>query len=217
MRTTISAATGENDREHGTALVLTLLATTLLSALGAAMIASANMETSIGSTFREDRELVYAAEAVVARAVHDVRLSSRWDDILTGAQLSSFLDPMTVPWLPSGGTLDVPAATRRLQSATNTIFAGANAPQWRVFASGRLADVAGQGALESRAYLVAWVADDPSETDGNPFADTNDTLVVRGEAVGSGGRTRALEVTVTRAGVPRGQAGLSITSWREVR
>ncbi len=146
-----------------------------------------------------------------------MRLSTRWDDILAGAQLSSFLDPVTVPWLPSGGTLDVPAVTSRLQAATNTIFSGANAPQWRVFASGRLADVAGPGALESRAYLVAWVADDSSEADGNPFADTNDTLVVRGEAVGSGGRTRALEVTVTRAGVPHGQAGLSITSWREVR
>jgi hypothetical protein len=216
MRTTTAPAPGENDRERGTALVLALLATTLLSALGAAMTVSANIETSIGSTFREDRELAYAAEAAVARALQDVRLSARWDDILTGVQLSSFLDPMTVPWLPSGGTLDVPAATSRLQAA-NTIFGGANAPQWRVFSSGRLADVAGQGALESRAYLVAWVADDPSETDGNPFADTNDTLVVRGEAVGSGGRTRALEVTVTRTGVPRGQAGLSITSWREVR
>jgi hypothetical protein len=217
MRTTISQVPGKHDRERGTALVLALLATTLLSALGAAMTVSANMETSIGSTFREDRELAYAAEAAVARALQDVRLSTQWNAILTGAQLSSFLDPMTVPWLPSGGTLDVPAATSRLQAATNTLFGSGSAPQWRVFASGRLADVAGQGALESRAYLVAWVADDPSETDGNPFADTNDTLVVRGEAVGSGGRTRALEVTVTRAGVPRGQAGLSITSWREVK
>ncbi len=208
---------GDNDRERGTALVLALLATTLLSAVGAAMTVSANLETNIGSTFREDNELAYAAEAAVVRALQDVRASTRWDDILAGAQLSSFLDPITVPRLPSGGTLDVPAATSRLQSATDTTFGGSNAPQWRVFASGRLADVAGPGALESRAYLVAWVADDPSETDGNPFADTNDTLVVRGEAVGSGGRTRALEVTVTRAGMPRGQAGLSITSWREVR
>jgi hypothetical protein len=205
------------DRERGAALIAALLATMLLSALGAAMTASANMETSIGSTFREDNELAYAAEAAVARALQDVRLATRWDDILAGAQQSSFLDPVAVLQLPGGGTLDVPAVTSRLQASTDAAFGGANAPQWRVFASGRLADAAGPGAIESRAYLVAWVADDPSETDGNPFADTNDTLVVRAEAVGSGGRTRALEVTVTRAGMPRGQAGLSITSWREVR
>jgi hypothetical protein len=77
--------------------------------------------------------------------------------------------------------------------------------------------MAGRSSIESPAYLVVWVADDVSETDGDPVADSNDVLMIRGEAVGSGGRTRTLDVTVTRAGVPAGQPGLRVISWREVR
>ena len=203
--------------EGGSALVVVLLSTVLVSAIGAALTVTANTESAIASSFRIERELAYAAEAAVERAMQDVRLVTRWDDLLTGVQTTTFLDQTNLPALPTGGTLDLRVLTAQVQAATNARFSGPNTPQWRLVASGRLADVAGIGSIESPAYLVVWVADDVSETDGNPAADTNDVLVIRGEAVGSGGRTRALDITVTRAGVPAGQPGLRVISWREVR
>jgi len=203
--------------DAGAALVVVLLATALLSAVGAALTVLSNTETTIATSFRAEAELSYAVEAAMARALQDVRASSRWDDVLTGATVSGFLDANLLPVMPSGGTLDVRRESARLQATANAFGLGANTPQWRVFASGPLKDIAGPSALDSSAYLVVWVADDVMETDGNPAADTNGVLMFRGEAVGSGGRTRALDVTVARAGAPPGQAGLRVMSWREVR
>jgi hypothetical protein len=197
--------------------VAVLLSSLLVSAVGAALTVTANTETAIASSFRIERELAYAAEAGVERAMQDVRLVTQWDDLLTGARTTTFLDRTMTPALPTGGTLDLRALSARLQAATNARFGGPDSPQWRLVASGRLADIAGNSSIESPAYLVVWVADDVSETDGNPAADSNDVLMIRGEAVGSGGRTRALDVTVTRAGTPAGQPGLRVISWREVR
>jgi len=203
--------------DAGAALVVVLLATALVSALGAALTVLSNTETTIAASFREKTELSCAAEAAIERALQDVRASMRWDDLLSGAQASGFLDANLLPVMPSGGTLDVRRETSQLQASANAFGLGANTPQWRVFASGPLRDIAGPSALDSSAYLVVWVADDITETDGNPAADTNGVLMLRGEAVGSGGRTRALDVTVARAGAPPGQAGLRVMSWREVR
>ncbi|HKW01214.1 MAG TPA: hypothetical protein VJN96_15420 [Vicinamibacterales bacterium] len=194
-----------------------LLSSVLVSAVGAALTVTANTETAIASSFRIERELTYAAEAGVERAMQDVRLATQWNDLLTGARTTTFLDRSMTPVLPTGGTLDLRALSARLQAATDARFGGPDSPQWRLVASGRLADIAGNSSIESPAYLVVWVADDVSETDGNPAADSNDVLIIRGEAVGSGGRTRALDVTVTRAGAPAGQPGLRVISWREVR
>ena len=207
----------DGDEERGAALVAVLLSTVMVSAIGAALTVTANTESTIASSFRIDRELAYAAEAAVELAIQDVRLAPRWDDLLNGTQATTFLDQSAVPVLPTGGSLDLRALTGRVQAATNARIAGPNTPQWQLVASGRLADIAGRGSIESPAYLVVWVADDVSETDGNPAADSNDVIVVRGEAVGSGGRTRTLDVTVTRAGIPAGQPGLRVISWREVR
>ena len=57
-------------------------------------------------------------------------------------------------------------------------------------------------------YLVAWIADDPAESDGNPQADVNGTLTVHAEAYGPGGARKVIEVTVARTSsteIERGQ------------
>lgn len=218
MSVTLTCARRLNgEGQRGSALVAVLLSTVLVSAIGAALTVTANTEAAITSSFRTERELTYAAEAAVERAIQEVRLVTQWNDLLTGVQTTTFLDQTMVPALPSGGTLDLRVLTARMQAETNARLGGPNSPQWRLVASGRLADMAGRSSIESPAYLVVWVADDVSETDGDPVADSNDVLTIRGEAVGSGGRTRTLDVTVTRAGVPAGQPGLRVISWREVR
>jgi hypothetical protein len=53
-----------------------------------------------------------------------------------------------------------------------------------------------------------WVADDPSEDDGNPQADVNGTLTLHAMAIGPGGTRKVIEVTVARTSsteIERGQ------------
>ena len=55
---------------------------------------------------------------------------------------------------------------------------GRNNPRWTVYASGRLARLLGEAAPVTRAYVVVWVADDPSENDAQPLRDGQPPLVV---------------------------------------
>jgi hypothetical protein len=115
--------------------------------------------------------------------------------------------------MPSGEVLDLDAETIDLQSESSAQGTfGANTPQWRLFAWGPFSRMAPL-AIESSQYVAVWIADDPSESDGNPSVDTNGLVTVHGEARGPGGARRVVEATVCRvtAGV------VKMVSWREVR
>jgi hypothetical protein len=87
-----------------------------------------------------------------------------------------------------------------------------NNPSWRVYASGSLDAAAGSILPAAAAYLVVWVADDPSETDNNPAADTNEVVLLHSLAVNGLGMRSVAQVTAQRtAGVIR------ILAWRRVR
>jgi hypothetical protein len=74
----------------------------------------------------------------------------------------------------------------------------------------------------SDAYVVAWVADDPDETDGDPSRDSNGVILVRAEAFGTRGAWRAIEATLSAdvvsddAGVPI-MSRVAVVTWREAR
>jgi hypothetical protein len=107
---------------------------------------------------------------------------------------------------------------------------GRNNPRWTVFASGPLADLLPDASLTVRAYLVVWVADDPSENDAQPLHDGGapsvidaanrvnpggGTLWLRAQAYGPSGARRTVEVIVERD--PRWPAAqLRMRVWREV-
>jgi hypothetical protein len=71
--------------------------------------------------------------------------------------------------------------------------------------------------INSQMYVVVWVADDPSENDGNPLMDgtaaTNPgsgVLAMRAEAFGPSGTHRVIEATVARTDtseIERGYTG----------
>jgi hypothetical protein len=91
---------------------------------------------------------------------------------------------------------------------------GRNNPRWQLYGHGAVASP-GEGPL----YAVVWVADDPSETDGDPFTDGGGTdnpgvgrLSIVVHAYGPAGSRREIDATVATA---EGRAHL--VSWREVR
>ena len=98
---------------------------------------------------------------------------------------------------------------------------GANNPRWQLYAYGPMSDMLPTGTINSRVYVIVWVADDPSENDGNAQQDGGDALD-GGENPGGGvlsllahsygpeGTRRVIEVTIARTDtteIERGYTG----------
>src|SRR5512134_663979 len=73
---------GPLDDERGAALITALLATMLLTALGMAAMLVSNTEGMITANYRRSSEALYAADGAIERAMQDVLMVPRWNDIL---------------------------------------------------------------------------------------------------------------------------------------
>jgi hypothetical protein len=155
--------------------------------------------------------LLYAAEAAAETALAGLAQASSWNDVLSGATPSTFRDGTLTPMLTAGQRLDLAALTSALQAASDAdARRGADNPRWRLFVYQPLAGLTRSASATD--YVVAWVADDAAEVDGDPLADANDIVTIRAQALGPQGRQRTVETTVTKDDV-----GIKILSWREVR
>jgi len=191
----------QNDQDAGAALLLALLAIVLLAALGGGMITLGDTDATIAANHRAAAELLYAAEGAVERALSEIRTAVTWTDVLTGARRSALYAPTAQPVAPWGATLDLQLLTTALQAESDAAAAwGMNNPSWRRFASGSLDAAAGGVPGVPQAYLVVWVADDPSEVDNDPLTDSNDTLLVRGLALSASDLRVSVQVTTRRSG-----------------
>lgn len=202
--------------EQGTALVIALMSMMLLTALGAVIVMVTRTETAIANNYRNSQEALYAADAAVERVVQDLLMVPRWNDILAGTVTSSFTDgDQGEKVLPGGGRINLTEATVALQAATDAAdMWGTNNPVWRLFAWAPLSALLDTTTIDTPMYVAVWVADDPADgpsagvTDGNPLLDANGTLTLRAEAIGPGGTSKIIEVTVARTSgteIERGQ------------
>lgn len=206
--------------EDGVALIVALMATMLLTALGMSLVLMSNTETMISANYRNSQEALYAADAAVERVVQDLLMIPRWNDILTpdsshselAGTRSAFIDTNSnytrnIP--ASGQTINLLTATDRLQAGTDNLnMWPGNNPAWRLFAHAPLSSMLPNGVLDTQMYIAVWIADDPAEVDGNPSADTNGTLTLHAEAYGPMGTHKVIEVTVARTDsteIERGQ------------
>ena len=227
--------------EDGAALIVATMCTLLLMALGAALVLMTAAETAIAGNYRDSGEAFYAADAVLERATGDLASVSDWNLLLGGAVRSAFVDgaPSGPRTLPGGSTIDLTQATNNLncQKATACSAAdmdavtadrpwGSNNPRWQLFAYGPLAGMLPGGAINSPYYVVVFVADDSSETDGDPSRDGVDpvanpgsgVIALRAEAFGPRASQCVIEATVARpgtAGLDRGSTGARVLSWRD--
>jgi hypothetical protein len=207
-------------REEGMALVVALMALLLLSALGAALMMTTQTETLISANFRNAGEGLYAADAVVERAMDDLLTVPDWDKLLDGSLQSGFIDgpPSGERQLPDGSKIDLTQAVNMANCNKVTTCSDAdmnaitrerpwatNNPRWRPYAYGRISDLVPNATINSSYYALVMVADDPSETDGDPLHDgvTADNmgrgvLAMRAEAFGPRGAHKVIELTVAR-------------------
>ena len=112
-------------RERGAALIVALMATMLLSALGLALILTTTTETKITGNYTYGQEALYAADGAIERTVQDVLTVPDWNDMLSGAQRSAFVDglPSGTRTLPNGAVIDLGEATNMINCGKLTTCA----------------------------------------------------------------------------------------------
>lgn len=216
--------------ERGVALILVLLVMMTLSALSMSLAIMVSTESRVAANYRDGIEVLYGADAALERVLPDLVAESDLNAVLAGLTLSSFIDgPAGMRRMPDGTFTDLRALTSMvncgrpvcrdvdLDEVRDDRPWGQSNPRWQLYAYGRLAALAAGGA--AGVYVVVWVADDPSETDMDPFTDGGGEdnpgrgrLMVTAHAYGSNGTRRVVEATVAL-----GDPGFSVLSWREIR
>ena len=217
--------------ERGAALVVSLMAMLLLSALGLALVMTTMTETKIAGNFTTSQEAMYAADAAIERTIQDVLTVADWDNMLDGTTKSAFIDGTPGTRTVHGGfTFNLNEATNLMNCNKTTTCStsemdaltedrpwGANNPRWQLYAYGPVNDFISTGTINSPLYVVVWVADDPSENDNDPTKDGVDSgnagtgvITLRASAYGAGGVNRIIDVTLSRTDsteIERGYTG----------
>jgi hypothetical protein len=225
---------------RGVALVLVVLVTSFLSALGLGLLLIVFMDRLATGNLRGSVAMLHAADAALELAARDLLLLEDWDLALTGQAQGSWVDGPAggARAIPGGGGLDLTAVTNQLNCGRSTACSagqmdastrerpwGANNARWQLFTYGP--NSLPQLARPAACYLVVWVADDGREEDADPLRDGTDEAApghgvvrIRAEAYGPMGARRAIEAELARQCVPDGEScrpGIRVQSWQEVR
>ncbi len=214
-------------------LWLSLLATT---ALGVALATSA--EPAATSALHDRLRLARAAESAVSLAVASLAAQPDWSLVPGHGVASPFTDGAPGVRLVAGLPLDLVTETRQrtcgrpapCDDASTSVVApdrpwGVRNPRWQLVVHLPLADLDAVAARACPCYLMAWVADDPADDDGDPARDApagvagHGVLLVRGAAIGGAGALAEAEALVAqpcrRSSLPCG--GSRVQSWGPVR
>ena len=200
------------------AVLSAMLATVLLMGLAVAVVLMGTTEGVLAAHDRSARALREASIAAVQLAVADLRRQASWSAVLAagagpvsaapGRAVDSTITPRPA-W--GGPPLDLDRLTVDVAVAADT---GSGDPQvWRLYEFGSLPALTPGGA-SSPFYIAAWVADDAADGDGDPLADANGVLAVRGVACGPGDARATTAVSVRKTGPPGGPGALQILTIR---
>jgi len=203
----------------------------MLSVLGAAFALVTSAEGVIAENFRNDQEALHAADAAAELALGDLEALADWNLALNGTARSTFVDglPSGPRTLQDGSVIDLTTLTSLANCHKTTLCSaaamdtatadrpwGPNNPRWQLFVYGRLSDVAPGSATDSGYYIIVFVGDDPSETDGDPLRDGSPpgpgagVVVLRSHAFGPRGTRKTIELTISRASTGH----VRVISWR---
>ncbi len=224
------------DAGFGLVAVLVWLSLLATFALGVALSTSA--EPPAAGALHEKLKMTRAAESAVALAVATLGQQDDWTAAPAGAVPSAFTDGAPGPRVVGGAVIDLAAETNlrtcgRITAcddgATSASSAarpwGVRNPRWQLLVHQPLAMLDAAAGAVCPCYLMAWVADDPADADGDPRRDAppgvdgHGVLLVRGVAFGGGGAMGEVEALVAqpcrRSSTSCG--GIRVQSWGAVR
>jgi len=224
--------------ERGAALILVLITLLFIMALGAGLVLITATETAIAANFRIGHEAVFAAEAALERTIAELSTTPDWDAWLAGVTSSSFTDgaPPGRRTLADGSSIDLAEVTNQANCQKRTSCSaadldtkttdrpwGANNPRWSLAAYGPLRSVSPGIRIDSPFYVVAFVADDGAENDGDAARDGVSiggvanpgagVIAVRAEAFGPHNAHRVIEARIAR----NDPSTVRLVAWEEVR
>jgi hypothetical protein len=225
-------------REHGVALIMVLLVTAFLSALGLGVMLAVFMDRLAAGNAAGSVALRYAADAAIEIAARGLAQGADWNRVLAGAERSTFTDgaPGGARVIPGGITIDLTTLTNTLNCGKATACTvaqmnansserpwGANNPRWQLYAYGPMEAVI-EIAQPAPCYLAVWVGDDGREQDGDPLADEpsangagHGIVRVHAEAYGRMGTRHAIEAELVRVcGASGCLPGIRVQSWQEL-
>jgi hypothetical protein len=228
---------------RGVALVLAILVTSFLTAIGLGLALMVMMDQLATGNMRGSVAMLYAADAAIELAARDLSQLGDWSAALRGDSRSTFSDgePSGLRIIPGGGTLDLTEAANRLNCSRASPCTeaemdansrerpwGPNNARWRLYAYGPMSNIV-QLARPADCYVLVWVADDGREADADPLADGGEDepghgiVRLRAEAYGAAGTRRTVEAELARqclAGPPGPggcRMGIRVQSWQELR
>ena len=202
-------------RDEGLALLIALIVTALLSAMGLGIVTVTSVEMKMAGAFRAEQMALAAADAAAERAMQDLASLASWNPALTGAVRSSFSGGPAVVTVPRRGVVNLGAETAALQTQSDAFLrVGANNPIWLLYAWGWLSEAVGDPPEWGLPFVAVWVSDDPGETDTDPRTDSNGRLNVRAVAYGPAGSERAVDLTVAQITDP---VAVKVLAWRVLR
>ncbi|MBA3271454.1 MAG: hypothetical protein H0T71_13175 [Acidobacteria bacterium] len=215
----------------GFALVLALLVLSVCSAFAATLMLVTLPERVAAGSYRDSVAALNAADAAIELAAREMRSIADWNTVLSGTTRSRLVDgaPSGLRAIARGEDIDLAKITNELTCGSATVCSdarlrlrtaerpwGSNNPRWRLFIYTPLAAVRATPEFSDR-YVVVWVGDDGSESDGNPLVDggapsgAGAAIVrVRAESFGPGPTRRAIEADLVR------RDSIRVQSWRTV-
>jgi hypothetical protein len=227
--------------DRGIALITLLLVAALVVAVSGGLSLIVSIQLMAARNFRESVSLASAAEGAIELAAAEVARTGDWDALLSGAVQANGSDgpPSGIRSVAGVSSIDLSAQTALLNCGRTACTAAqmdavtidrpwaANNPRWQLFLYGPL-DTLAPVRLTEPVYVVAWVADDARETDGDPARDGSGpggagagVLRVRADAFGRAGGRRGIEAELSRVCRRTGGRlaclpGIRVQSWRDV-
>ena len=207
----LTRALSGGDR-RGSALLVTMLTTVLLSGLAGVLVVVLSTEEAVEANHRRGIAALYAADGLLADVVAELAVVSDWQTVLSGSRRSTFsTGPIRVP-LADGSVLSLRQETLDLQRALDRAGGPGVLPRWRLYAWGWFADLVHETDRGRLMLVAAWVRDDLADLDADPGQDTNGRVVVRAAAFGPFRTRRAVDAAVSRE-----SGSLSVVAWGLVR
>jgi hypothetical protein len=191
---------------------MAMMALSLLTGLGTALIVGTMTETHVAVAQRHGFEVFYAAEAAVEFVIRDLVARDDWSMLLDGTERSAFADgPRGGVRRVGGRDVDLTRATREMDALLALRPVTARAA--RLYAYGPFANLLSAREDETTAaYVCVWVAELMPEVAEDPPARL---VSIIGRAYGVAGGQRTVLVTLARLLGP--DERWRVRRWEELR